>query len=77
MDACGYCLKADGFTERTRKERELKLGRLALLPVVAFVPALIAFQPAAGFADSTQGSGCIAHHPNYIDNTLEVDYTPG
>lgn len=55
----------------------MKLGRLALLPVVAFVPALIAFQPVAGVADSAQGSGCIAHHPNYIDNTLEVDYTPG
>jgi hypothetical protein len=32
---------------------------------------------ASGAAGGTGGSGCIAHHPNYIEDTFEVQYTTG
>ena len=54
----------------------MNIRRLLLLPVVAVVPALCAVQPATTLAASTQGPGCIAPHPNYIENPPEFDYAP-
>jgi hypothetical protein len=30
-----------------------------------------------GVARATQGSGCIAHHPRYVEGSFEVEYPPG
>ena len=55
----------------------MRLRRPSMLAVLALLPFVANFQPAPTFAASQQGSGCIAHHPNYVEGQLEVDYTPG
>ena len=42
--------------------------RLVAIATVLQLPALPAL---------AAGSGCIAHHPNYIEGVIEVDYDAG
>ena len=32
---------------------------------------------ASAASGGTGGSGCLGHHPNYIEDTFEVEYTTG
>jgi hypothetical protein len=52
--------------------------RIHVVAVLAAAATLVfgasAAAPASGGAS---GSGCLAHHPNYIEGTLEVEYTTG
>ena len=38
---------------------------------------LVVFGGTASAGPSSQGSGCIAHHPNYIEDVFEVGYAAG
>ena len=49
--------------------------RNSLKFAVVIIPALVLSQ--GKFAAAADGSGCIAHHPNYIENKLEVEYSAG
>ena len=49
---------------------------LAAVAAAAFT-FLITLGGAAAAAPSSQGSGCIAHHPNYIEGVFEVGYAAG
>ena len=46
---------------------------LAAVAAAAFT-FLITLGGTAAAAPSSQGSGCIAHHPNYIEGVFEVGY---
>jgi hypothetical protein len=48
--------------------------------LTAFLVTLAAFGwlvQSSGASSGTLGSGCIAHHPNYIEDTFEVQYAAG
>ena len=47
--------------------------QLAAASVLALVAAAVAF---AG-GSPTIGGDCLAHHPNYIEGQIEVQYTQG
>lgn len=49
---------------------------LAAVAAAAFT-FLITLGGTAAAAPSSQGSGCIAHHPNYIEGVIEVGYAAG
>src|SRR5215472_12344678 len=53
---------------------------MTLWRFAAFFVTLVSFgwilQASAASSD-TLGSGCVAHHPNYIEGTFEVQYSAG
>ena len=49
----------------------MAFSRFALLPLLSLCFV------ASHFASAQTGSGCIAHHPNYIEGVLEVTYDSG
>jgi hypothetical protein len=55
------------------KTRFLVLGSL----VAAGLALTIGGGAASAASGGTGGSGCLAHHPNYIEDTFEVQYTSG
>ena len=53
---------------------------MTLWRLTAFLVTLAAFGwivQSSGANSGTLGSGCIAHHPNYIEDTFEVQYAAG
>ena len=48
-----------------------------LLPFLAMLAAFGWIVPASAASTGKLGSGCIAHHPNYIEDTFEVQYSAG
>jgi hypothetical protein len=55
------------------KTRILGLGSL----VAAGLALTLGGGAAPAASGGTGGSGCLAHHPNYIEDTFEVQYTSG
>jgi hypothetical protein len=55
----------------------MKLQILWLVPLAACLTLTFGASAAAPASGGTGGSGCIAHHPNYIEGTFEVQYTTG
>jgi hypothetical protein len=55
----------------------MKLRILGLALLVACLTLTFGASAAAPASGGTGGSGCIAHHPNYVEDTFEVQYTTG
>jgi hypothetical protein len=55
----------------------MKLRIVGLALVIAGLTLTFGASSAAPASGGSGGSGCIAHHPNYIEDTFEVQYTSG